>query len=157
MKINRKVEWIYWKDHHPVDEKELVSLPDQILLRDIVGVEIPKGCIDVRSAYDTLKAQGETFLDGQILGTLWDKRCIHRTPLWNHEEFGDRSYAVFAGVLIEFNKGPRGWRRAFPTLYCEQNSPKIAMFEWEEPLSNEGIPNGFGGLHKSYFAVMRKK
>lgn len=149
MKIDRSIPWCNWREHAPADKKELIGLPSEVLLSDIVGIKIPNGCNTVREAYDTLNARGEIFLDGQVLMNLVAKGHTKRTPLWRNPEFSYLSYAIFAGVVVKFCAPNGVWYNSFPVLYFHNDSPELTMFGWEDRL--DGLR--FTGKYKSFFAV----
>lgn len=152
MKIDRSVPWCLY-EYKPIVVPALEVLRDEILLRDIVGVEVPDGCETVQEAYDVLKAQGEIFLDGQILVDLVFRKQIKRTPLWDHPKFGILSYSIFAGVLVNY-RGLRGWHDGFPTLGFTDNGA-TALLHMFNPDCAEFSEKRMDGS-KDFFAVLRK-
>lgn len=131
MRIKRTAPWCHYESK-PVGKESLRDLPKTIRLNDIAIVQAPKGRTTLREAYDMLKAQGETFLDGQILSTLILDGKEKSVSAWHVEGVGTYSYVVFAGVLIEFKVA--GVHHGFPALGWADNGEdvELSMMGWGE-------------------------
>lgn len=148
MRIRRAAPWCHCPSK-PAEGQDLKSLPKTIRLDDIVIVRAPKGCQTLREAYDTLKAQGETFLDGQILMTIMLNEKDESVSAWRKEDVGTYSYVVFAGILIDFESS--GSHRGFPALGWADNgeTAELSMMGWSEVMPQDDEDPVF-------FAVMRR-
>jgi hypothetical protein len=149
MRIRRAAPWCHCPSK-PAEGQDLKSLPKTIRFDDIAIVRTPKGCQTLREAYDTLKAQGETFLDGQILMTIMLNEKDGSVSAWHAEGVGTYSYVVFAAVLIDFKAA--GDHRGFPALGWADNgeTAELSMMGWEEVLPPPDDEDPV------FFAVMRK-
>ncbi len=149
MRIRRTAPWCHYESK-PVEGQDLKSLPKTIRFDDIAIVQAPKGCLTLREAYDALKAQGETFLDGQILMTLIQNGKEDSVSAWHAEGVGTYSYVVFAAVLIDFKAA--GYHQGFPALGWADNgeTAELSMMGWEEVLPPPDDEDPV------FFAVMRR-
>lgn len=148
MRIRRTAPWCH-HESNPVEGQDLKSLPKTIRFDDIAIVRAPEGCETLREAYDALKAQGEIFLDGQILMTIMQDEKDESVSAWYAEGVGTYSYVVFAGVLLDFKAA--GYHQGFPALGWADNgeTPELSMMGWNETdLHDDEDP--------VFFAVMRR-
>lgn len=148
MRIKRTAPWCHYESR-PVEGQDLKSLPKTIRFNDIAIIRAPKGSKTLYEAYEALKAQGETFLDGQILSTLMLDEKVESVTAWYAEGIGTYSYVVFAAVLIDFKAA--GDHQGFPALGWADNgeTAELSMMDWEEVIPEDDEDPIF-------FAVMRR-
>lgn len=149
MRIRRTAPWCHYESK-PVDGQDLKGLPKTIRFDDIAIVRAPEGCKTLREAYDVLKAQGETFLDGQVLSTLILDEKVDNVSAWHAEGIGTYSYVVFAAVLVDFKAA--GDHQGFPALGWANDgeTTELSMMGWDEVLPPPDDEDPV------FFAVMRK-